>query len=99
MVIKPLFKKSMLSLRQGFPGGSAEKNLPATVGDSDSIPWVRKIPCRRKWQPTPVFLPGKLHGQRSLVGYSPLGCKKESDKTECAPHTYTHTQNELLDTL
>ena len=33
--------------------------------------WVRKIPCRRAWQPTPVFLPGKLHGQRSLVGYSP----------------------------
>ena len=34
-------------------------------------PWVRKIPWRRKWQPTPVFLPGKSHGQRSLVGYSP----------------------------
>ena len=36
---------------------------------------------RRKWQPTPVFLPGKSHGQRSLVGYSPWGCK-ESDTTE-----------------
>ena len=34
-------------------------------------PWVRKIPWRRKWQPTLVFLPGKSHGQRSLVGYSP----------------------------
>ena len=34
-------------------------------------PWVRKIPWRRKWQPTPVFLPGDPHGQRSLVGYSP----------------------------
>ena len=34
-------------------------------------PWVRKIPWRRKWQPTPVFLPGKSSGQRSLVGYSP----------------------------
>ena len=34
-------------------------------------PWVRKIPWRRKWQPTSVFLPGKPHGQRSLVGYSP----------------------------
>ena len=33
-------------------------------------PWVGKIPWRRKWQPTPVFLPGKLHGQRSLTGYS-----------------------------
>ena len=36
---------------------------------------------RRKWQPTPVFLPGKSHGQRSLVGYSPWG-RKESDTTE-----------------
>ena len=38
-------------------------------------PWVGKIHWRRKWQPTPVFLPGKSHGQRSLVGYSPWGCK------------------------
>ena len=44
-------------------------------------PWVRKIPWRRKWQPTPVFLPGKSRGQRSLVGYSPQGCN-ESDTTE-----------------
>ena len=34
-------------------------------------PWVRKIPWSRKWQPTPVLLPGEFHGQRSLVGYSP----------------------------
>ena len=38
-------------------------------------PWVRNIPWRRKWQPTPVFLPGKSHGQRSLVGYRPWGYK------------------------
>ena len=44
-------------------------------------PWVGKIPWRRKWQPTPVSLPGKSHGQRSLVGYSPRG-HKESDTTE-----------------
>ena len=44
-------------------------------------PWVRKIPWRRKWQSTPVFLPGIFHGQRNLAGYSPQGCKK-SDKTE-----------------
>ena len=43
--------------------------------------WVRKIPWRRTWQPTPVFLPGKSHGQRSLAGYSPRG-DKESDTTE-----------------
>ena len=44
-------------------------------------PWVRKIPWRRKWQPIPVFLLGKSHGQRNLEGYSPWGCK-ESDVTE-----------------
>ena len=41
-------------------------------------PWVRKIPWRRKWQPTTVFLPGESYGQRSLAGYSPGG-HKESD--------------------
>ena len=39
-------------------------------------PWVRKIPWRRKWQHIPVFLPGKSHGKRSLVGYSPWGHKR-----------------------
>ena len=43
-------------------------------------PWVEKIPWRREWLPTPVFLPGELHGQRSLVGYSP--CSAELDTTE-----------------
>jgi len=44
-------------------------------------PWVGKMPWRRKWQPTPVLLPRKLHGQRSLAGYSSCG-HKESDMTE-----------------
>ena len=39
-------------------------------------PWIRKIPWRRKWQPTPVFLPGKFHQWRNLMGYSPWGCKE-----------------------
>ena len=55
----------------GFPGGSVVKILPANAGDGDSTPYVRKIPWKRKWQPTPVFLPGKSHGQRSLAGHSP----------------------------
>ena len=42
-------------------------------------PWVRKIPWRRKWQPISVFLPGKSHGQRNLVGYSPWDCKIRHD--------------------
>ena len=44
-------------------------------------PWVRKIPWRRKWDPTPVFLPEISQGQGGLVGYSPRGCK-ELDTTE-----------------
>ena len=50
-------------------------------------PCIRKIPWSRKWQPTPVFLPGKSHGQTSLEGYSPWG-RKESNMTE---HAHTHT--------
>ena len=44
-------------------------------------PWVGKIPWRRAWKPTPVFMPGKSHGQRSLAGYSPWHLP-ESDTTE-----------------
>ena len=51
-------------------------------------PCVRKIPWRRAWQPTPVFLPGESHGQRSLAGYSPWG-HKETDTTEAIQHTLT----------
>ena len=57
-------------------------------------PWVRKIPWRRKWQSTPVFLPGESRGQRSLAGYSPWG-DKESDITEhaCMITLKKHKQN------
>ena len=51
------------------------------AGNPGFNPWVRKIPWRREWQPTPVFLPGELPGQRSLAGYYPWGCK-ELDMTE-----------------
>ena len=56
------------------------KNLPV-VQETWFSPWVRKIPGRRKWQPTPLFLPGESHGQKSLVGYNPWG-RKESNKAE-----------------
>ena len=52
-------------------------------------PWGGKIPWRRKWQPTPVFLPGESHGQKSPMGYSPRGCK-ELDTTEWLS---THAQH------
>ena len=48
-------------------------------------PWVRKIPWRRAWQPTPVFLPGESHRRRSLAGCSPWG-PKESDTNEVTEH-------------
>ena len=59
------------------------KNLPASAEDvRDGFnPWVGKIPWSGAWQPTPVFLPGESHGQRSLAGYSPWG-HKELDTTE-----------------
>ena len=60
------------------------KNLPATAGRwkrHEFDPWVGKIPWKRTWQPTPVFLPGLSLGQRSLAGYSPWGCK-ELDMTD-----------------
>ena len=53
----------------------------AAVQETGFDPWVGKIPQRMKWQPTPVFLPGKSHRWRSLVGYSSWGCK-ELDMTE-----------------
>ena len=56
------------------------KNPPANAGkvrNMGSDPWVRKIPQRKKWQPTPAFLPGEFHGQNSLADYSPWG-RKES---------------------
>ena len=71
------------------------KNTPAKarVKRHRFDPWVRKILWRRKWQSTPVFLPGKFQGQRSLVGYSPWGCK-ELDTTEGL--SIQHTQHNLL---
>ena len=50
-------------------------------------PWVGEIPWRKKWQPTPVFLPGKSHGWRSLAGYSPKG----HHKSVATESTHTHT--------
>ena len=89
----------------GFPGGSAGREPACQCRRHKRCgfdAWVRKIPWRRKWQPSPVFLPGKSHGQRSLVGYSPWG-RKESDMTECScTHTYTnihvhtHTHTHVL---
>ena len=69
------------------------KNLPASAGVEEtkvlSLAW--EDPWRRKWQPTPVFLPGDSHVQRSLAGYSPWG-RSESDTSE-AKELHTHASH------
>ena len=68
-------------------------------------PWVRQIPRRKKWQSTPVFLPGKSHGQRSLAGLSPWGHKRvrhtlvirhNKYPQYCMGHTFAKKKNYLL---
>ena len=76
----------------GFPGGARGKEPSCQCRRHKRLgfdSWVRKIPWRRAWQPTPAFLPGEAHGLRSLAGYSPWG-RKESDTTE---RLSTHTQH------
>ena len=75
-----MFKSIMPARDKGFPGGSVVENLPV-MQEHRLSPWVWKIPWRRKWQPTPIFLPGKSHGQRSLADYGPWG-RKESDMSQ-----------------
>ena len=69
------YKDKHMDQRRGFPGGSAAKNSPEMqkLQEMWFDSWVRKIPWRRKWQPNPVFLSRKSHGQRSLAGYSRWG--------------------------
>ena len=72
--------------------GIKSSSLTSPACNTEFNPWVGKIPWRRKWQPTPVFLPGEFHGQRSLVGYSPWG-HKGSDMTA------TNTCHMLVDSI
>ena len=74
-------------MKTGFPGGSDGKKYACNAGELGSIPGSGRSPGRREWQPIPVFLPGQSHGQRILVGYSPLG-HKESDTTEQLTHKF-----------
>ena len=62
----------------GFPGGSDGKESACNVGDQGLISGFGRSPVKRNSLPTPIFWPGEFHGQRSLAGYSPWGCK-ESD--------------------
>ena len=69
----------------GFPGGKESACHCRKHKRFGFDPWVRKIPSRRKWQPTSVFLPGESHRQRSLARYSPWG-RKESDMAKATSH-------------
>ena len=76
----PMSPLSMEFSRQEYWSGLVVENLHYQCRRRGFDPWVGKIPWRRKWQPTPVFLTGEPHVQRSLVGYSPWGCQ-ELDST------------------
>ena len=75
------------SLPLGFPGGASGKEPACQWRRYKRCRfnlWVGKIPWRRAWQPTPVFLPGESHGQKTLTGYS-QGCKKSAKTEACLP--------------
>ena len=88
----------MYRLIRGFSGGTSGKKLACQCRRHQRrgfYPWVGKAPWRRAWQPTLVFLPGESHGQRSLAGYSPQGCK-ELDMTEVTQYAHMHASMHRL---
>ena len=101
--IYPSILHSMISTRQSclspilmliksFPGGTSGKETACQCKRHERLwfdPWVRKISWSRKWQPTPVVLPGKFHRQRSLMGSSPGGCRVGNHWA----HTHCHHWN------
>ena len=84
----------------GLPGWLSGKESACQCRRHRFHPWVGKVPWRRKLQPTPVFLPGKPHGPRSLVGYSPWGHKELDTKQLSRPwqqrfFIFTHSPRTL----
>jgi len=75
-----------------FPGWLSDKESTCPFRRGGFNPWVRKIPWRRQWQPTPVFLPGKCYGQRRLASYSPWGCRVGHDWVTEPTHTHSFQQ-------
>ena len=95
--IKYLYNASLYTT-MGLPGGTRgqEPTCQARRHKRGGLhPLVRKTPWRKKWQPTPVFLPGESHGQRSLAGYSPQECSKsqitEVTQQACVPGCFGAT--------
>ena len=73
-----------LSKLFGLPWWLSSKESACSAGDKGLIPGLGRLPWSRAWQPTPVFLPGDSHGQRSLAGDSPWGLRVEYDWSNCA---------------
>ena len=84
---KPAFSLSSFILRW-----HSDKEFACECRRHGFNPWVWKIPCRKKWEPTPVFLPGKLHGQRRLAGCSPWGWRVRHDWEYTCTHFHPHQE-------
>ena len=82
---------SEIQRRKGFPGRTVVKNPPSAragdMRDVGSIPGLGRFPWRREWLPTPVLLPGKSHGQRTLAGYGPWVAKSQTRLKQLNTHT------------
>ena len=87
-----LFIQSFVIWALGLPRWFSGKESTCQCRRYRFNPWVRKIPWRGKWQPTPIFLPRKSHGQRSLAGYSPWCCRVGHTHVHTHTHTHTHTR-------
>ena len=91
-------KSSLLYKQYGFPSGTSGEESTCQCRRHKRCrfdPYVGKIPWRRAWQPTPVFLPGESQGQRSMVGYRPQA-HKESDMNEATQRAGMHIGNRYI---
>ena len=82
-----------ICITRGFPSGAVVKNPPANAGRLRRLgfhPCIGKVLWSRTWQPTPVFLPGKFHGQRIRVGYTPRGHRVRHSWATLWVHAHTH---------
>ena len=79
-----------------FPGGSDSKESACNIGDPRFDPWIGKIPWRKEWQPTPVFLPGELLGQRRLAGLQSIWSQRVEHDWATKIVNYLHSIYVLL---
>ena len=96
VTVKSFFKflfRFDICITRGFPSGAVVKNPPANAGRLRRLgfhPCIGKVLWSRTWQPTPVFLPGKFHGQRIRVGYTPRGHRVRHSWATLWVHAHTH---------